>query len=69
MALGITEEADLVTLERQESSQLNRLEPELRALRQELAQRIAGLRPSPLHNSQWSNKVDYPVQNDDQSED
>ena len=69
MALGVTGEPDLAAKERRESSQLSRLEPELRALRKELADRIAELRPSPLHNSKFASAVDYPVEEDDQSED
>ena len=68
-ALGVTGEPDLADQQRRESSQLSQIEPELRALRQELADRIAELRPSPLHNSQWAGAIDYPVEEDDQSED
>ena len=42
---------------------------ELRALRKELADKIAELRPSPLHNSRFASAIDYPVEEDDQSED
>jgi len=69
MALGVTGEPDLAAQERRESSQLSLLEPELRALRTNLAARIAELRPSPLHNSQFASAVEYPVEEDDQSED
>ncbi len=69
MALGITGEADLAAKELRESSQLSQLEPELRALRKELADKIAELQPSPLHNSRFASAIDYPVEEDDQSED
>ena len=69
MALGITGEPDLGAKDQRESSQLSLLEPELRALRKELAERIAELHASPLHNSQFASAIEYPVQEDDQSED
>lgn len=69
MALGVAGEPDAENLERQEVSQLSRIEPDLRGVRQELADRIAGLRWSPLHNSQWPIATAQPVQDDDQSED
>ena len=69
MALGIPQSPGLYATQRQENSQLTRLEPELRDLRQELADRIAALRPSPLHNSRFKSILDYPVDDDEQSED
>lgn len=68
MALGIAGEPDLAAKDRRETSQLGCLEPELRALRKELADRIADLRPSPLHNSQFASAIDYSVDEDDHSE-
>ena len=68
MALGIAGEPDLAARDRRETSQLGCLEPELRALRKELADRIADLRPSPLHNSQFASAIDYSVDEDDHSE-
>jgi F420-non-reducing hydrogenase iron-sulfur subunit len=69
MALGVTADADAAAKQQREFLQLRTLEPELFALRKELADRIAELRPSPLHNSQFISVLDYPVQEDDQSED
>jgi coenzyme F420-reducing hydrogenase delta subunit len=69
MALGTQGETSASATQRQEDSQLSRIEPELRALRKELADRIAELRPSPLHNSQFASSLDYPVDEDEQSED
>ncbi len=51
MALGTEGEPYLDAPQRQETSQLGRLEPELCALRKDLADRIAALRPSPLHSA------------------
>jgi len=69
MGLGIQGKPDASATQRHEDSQLSRLEPELRALRKELADRIADLRPSPLHNSKFASSLDYPVEDDEQSED
>lgn len=69
MALGLGGELDPVACERQEEERSVRVEQELRIVRQELADKIAGLRQSPIHNSQWSNVVVTPVLDDDQSED
>jgi hypothetical protein len=68
MALGAGE-PDRAALEQQQAAHQSQVEQELRVLRQELAERIMGLRLSPIHNSQWSNAVEFPVEDDDQSED
>jgi F420-non-reducing hydrogenase iron-sulfur subunit len=69
MALGVAGEADLSVPQRQESSQAGLLEPELQALRRELAHRIAALEPSPLHCTPRPPTIAYSVPDDDQSED
>jgi F420-non-reducing hydrogenase iron-sulfur subunit len=69
MALGMKGEADLSVPQRQESSQVSQLEPELQALRRELADRIATLEPSPLHCTPRPPTIAYSGQDDDQSED
>ncbi len=69
MACGEAGEAESSDRQQEIQSQSGTMESELQLLRQELAGRIADLVRSPLHNSRWASAIEYPVEEDDQSED
>jgi F420-non-reducing hydrogenase iron-sulfur subunit len=69
MALGVQSESSAIVLKQQEAAYLGRIEQELQVLRQEIADRTAVLQRSPIHNSMWPKAIEYPVEEDDQSED